>query len=85
VVRFLGIPLPGAYSGRGLGVKTPTLFGKFFQFARFFKKKIPNPPPKISLPYKNISKTLPRNISKYAPDLYPYPILGCTLVGVLGY
>jgi len=53
-----------------LGVITPTFFGKFFQFARVFKKKNPKTPspPKFSLPYKNISKPLPQKISGYAPD-----------------
>jgi len=49
----------GRIQGGGFGVKTPTLFMKFFQFARVFKEKNPNTPPKFSLPYKNISKPLP--------------------------
>jgi len=54
----------GRIQGGGLGVKT--LFGTLFQFARVFKKKIPTHP-KISLPYKNISKPLPRKIFGYTP------------------
>jgi len=48
----------GRIQGGVLGVKTPTLFGNFFQSARVFKeKKIQTPPPpKFSRPYKNILK-----------------------------
>jgi len=49
-----------------LGVKPPFL-RNFFQFARGFPEKNPKIPPKLSRPYKEISKTLPRKISGYAP------------------
>jgi len=65
----------GSIQGGVLGVKTPTLHGKFSQFARAFKKKIPNPP-NFSLPFKNISNPLPWKISGYAhgvkPEIQPF-------------
>jgi len=54
----------------GWGVKTPTLFRKFFQFARVFKKKMPTLP-KFTRPYKDILKPLTQKISGYAPASIP--------------
>jgi len=49
----------GRIKGGVLGIKTPTLFGNFFQFSRGFYEKNPKTPPKFSLLYKKISKPLP--------------------------
>ena len=68
---FLLLPIgKGLYQRRIKGgvLGSPTLFRNFFQLARVFKKIFP----KFSIPYKKISKPLPRKISGFAPGLYIY-------------
>jgi len=53
-----GQPKQGRIQGGVLGVKTPPFLGKYFQFARVFKEKNPNPPLIFSSIQKNF-KTPP--------------------------
>jgi len=60
--------MQGRIQGGVLGVKPLLFLGNFFNLLGLFQIKIPKyfPPPKFSLPYKSISKPLPRKISGYA-------------------
>jgi len=53
----------GRIQGGVLGVKTPTLFGKFFQLARGFYEKIPKPPLNFPFYTKNFKTPALKNFS----------------------
>jgi len=69
-------------SGRGFGVKTPTLLGNFSNLLGVFNKKIPKPPLKFPVHTKKISKPLPQKIFGNAPAPRKLVIMPVSLVQI---